>query len=230
MTTTNNTMTSTQLAEMLGYSKKQINLKVKDMFSDKIDGNKILPSLDARGYVVDYNLPELESKMFVAKWDINYLEKITQYWIDNKKPKTQLEILAGSIQALVNHEKQLNEHKLLIDEQAKQIEEIKESSMILPSKPVNAMSVTYIRQRINADYGLPARIINEVLYSIHYAPKPAGQVRNTNEHAGNSTYTVWNKSEVTKLFNRFISECEMATKTQAVHPSIDGRFKLVKNK
>ena len=57
--------------------------------------------------------------------------------------------------------------------------------------------------------------------------RAAGQVRNTHDNASNSTYTVWNKSEVSKLFKRFASECEMVTKTQAVHPSIDGKFKLV---
>ena len=79
------TMTSTQLAEMLGYEKKEINRKIKEMFRDKIDGGKIPPSLDSRGYVTEYHLPELESKMFVAKYDINYLETITQFWIDRNK-------------------------------------------------------------------------------------------------------------------------------------------------
>ena len=67
---------------MLGYEKKEVNRKIKSMFQDKLDGGIISPSLDSRGYVVDYFLPELESKMFVAKHDINYLEKITQFWIE----------------------------------------------------------------------------------------------------------------------------------------------------
>lgn len=113
-----------------------------------------------------------------------------------------------------------------VEEQGNKISELEERTAILPSKPANAESIVYIRKRINDLYGLPARIINEVLYSIHYAPRPAGQVRNTHDNASNSTYTVWNTSEVTKLFKRFASECEMVTKTQAVHPSIDGRFKL----
>ena len=77
-----NTMSSTQLAEMLGYDKKEINRKVKQMFSEKIHGGIITPSFDARNYVTDYHLPELESKMFVAKHDIEYLEVITKYWIE----------------------------------------------------------------------------------------------------------------------------------------------------
>ena len=114
-----------------------------------------------------------------------------------------------------------------VEEQGDKLAELEERTAILPSKPANAESIVYIRKRINDLYGLPSRIVNEVLYSIHYAPRAAGQVRNTHDNASNSTYTVWNKSEVSKMFKRFVSECDMVTKTQAIHPSIDGRFKLV---
>lgn len=97
------TMTSSQLAELLGKEKKEINRNIKAMFGDEIDGGRIPPSLDSRGYVIDYHLPELESKMFVAKHDISYLKKITQFWIDNKKPApkelTRKEILVMALEA-----------------------------------------------------------------------------------------------------------------------------------
>lgn len=76
------TMSSTQLASLLHKEKKEVNRDIKKMFQGKIDGGIITPSLDSRGYVTDFYLPELESKMFVAKKDINYLEKITRFWID----------------------------------------------------------------------------------------------------------------------------------------------------
>lgn len=114
-----------------------------------------------------------------------------------------------------------------VDQQEKKLAELEERTAILPSKPANAESIVYIRKRINDMYGLPAHIVNEVLYSSPYAPRAAGQVRNTHESASNSTYTVWNTSEVSKLFKRFVGECEMVSATQAVHPSIDRKFKLV---
>lgn len=55
------------------------------MFQKKIDGAIITPSLDSRGYAIDYHLPELEAKMFVAKKNINYLEKITEFWINQNR-------------------------------------------------------------------------------------------------------------------------------------------------
>lgn len=102
------TMTSTQLAEMLHKEKKEINREIRKMFQDKIDGGIITPSLDSRGYVVEYHLPELESKMFVAKKDINYLEKITRFWIDqNSKVLSPAEQLLENAKRLVAHEREL---------------------------------------------------------------------------------------------------------------------------
>ena len=102
------TMSSTQLAEILGYEKKEVNRKIKDMFSAKIDGGIISPSKDNRGYVTDYHLPELESKMFVAKHDINYLEQITQFWIDNKNQTPKLpQTFAEALQLAADQARQL---------------------------------------------------------------------------------------------------------------------------
>lgn len=104
------TMTSSQLAEMLGYEKKEINRKIKSIFQAKIDGGVITPSFDKRGYVSEYNLPELESKMFVARHDITYLEKITKYWIDRNKNTNQFQIpqtLGDALQLAANQAKQL---------------------------------------------------------------------------------------------------------------------------
>lgn len=174
-------------------------------------------------------LPEREACLMAMSYSYELQAYVFDEWQRLKSqqaPKTQLEVLAGVANGLVEHEKRILALSESVESQQKQIEDLKDSYSILPGKPANAESIVYIRKRINDMYGLPARIVNEVLYSMHYAPKPAGQVRNTHDNANNSTYTVWNTSEVTKLFKRFVSECEMVTKTQAIHPSIDGRFKL----
>ena len=98
ITTKPETMSSSQLAEMLHRKKHNINRDIRDIFSDKIDDSKygssnkpIKSDLDSRGYVLEYHLPELEAKMFVAKKDINYLEEVVQFWIDRKQqPSFQL--------------------------------------------------------------------------------------------------------------------------------------------
>ena len=80
-------MTTTQLSDLLHYETKEINKKIRNMFGEQTAREKFSPVLRSNGQVLDYLVPELESKMFVTKHAINYLEEITQYWIDrNKNP------------------------------------------------------------------------------------------------------------------------------------------------
>jgi len=79
-----NTMSSTQLAELLGKTKSKVNEQIRKMFSAKIDDSIIGSSKDSRGYVTDYHLPELESNMYAAKYDDEQLEKVCAYWIERK--------------------------------------------------------------------------------------------------------------------------------------------------
>ncbi len=84
-TVTNETMNSTQLAELLGIEKKEVNRKVREMFSDELASGAFPPaSLDNRSRVIHYHLPELESVMFVGKWHAPFLRQLSQFWIDRK--------------------------------------------------------------------------------------------------------------------------------------------------
>ncbi|MFH0259513.1 hypothetical protein ACGRH2_03515 [Vibrio barjaei] len=70
---------------LLNYEKKEISKKIRLMFGDDKAREKFSPARDSQSRVDYYNLPELESKMFVAKHNLGYLEKITQFWIDRNK-------------------------------------------------------------------------------------------------------------------------------------------------
>jgi len=74
------TMTSSQFAEMTGRELKSINRTIREQFSEEIDGCIGTPSLDSRGYVTDYHLPETESIMLAAMLDKSYLRKISEFW------------------------------------------------------------------------------------------------------------------------------------------------------
>ncbi|MCP4991326.1 MAG: hypothetical protein GY928_36325 [Colwellia sp.] len=225
------TMSTREIANLLNKNHSDIKRSAKRLSDAGILTKPLAESeFEHRGNTyTEYLLEKRDCLILVAQNSPEFTAAIVDRWqeLENQtKPMTQLEIIAQSALALVEHEKKLSALEAKAEEQQKAIEDLRDSYSILPQKPANAESVSYIRMRINRDYGLPARIVNEVLYSFPYSPKPAGQVRNTHENANNGTYTVWNTSEVTKLFKRFVSECEMVTKTQAVHPSIDGRFKL----
>jgi len=130
--TTKATMTSTELMNILvnedgqpKYEKKIINKKIRDMFSDKIDRETILPSINPNGTVAEYNLPETESIMFVAKNDIIYLEKISEFWKDkNHKPMSMSEIVAYNANQLVEIERKQTVIEQEQQNQSKQIESI----------------------------------------------------------------------------------------------------------
>jgi len=90
------TMSSIELAGLLNFDKKEVHRKLKTMFGDEKVSGEFSPTLRPNGQVLEYNIPELESKMFVAKWDITYLEKITKFWITNSTvgiPQTFTEAL-----------------------------------------------------------------------------------------------------------------------------------------
>ncbi|NHZ38355.1 ORF6N domain-containing protein [Massilia sp. CCM 8692] len=100
-------------------------------------------------------------------------------------------------------------------------------SMLLLARPAGAESIVHIRARINRLYGLPARIVDEVLRQSPMAPKPAGMVKNAREEAQGASYAVFWTKDVSAVFSRFVNECKHVTVTQATHPYITGRFKLV---
>ena len=83
-------MSSTQLAEMLSYLVKETNKKIRAMFGEDKAREIFSPTLRPNGQVLEYHLPEKESKMFVARHDINYLEQVIQFWIDKDSEQVKL--------------------------------------------------------------------------------------------------------------------------------------------
>ena len=85
----NETMTSSQLAKILPYEKKEINKKIRSLFGEAKAREMFSPSVDPQNRVLEYNLPKKESIMLVAKHDINYLEAITEFWIKGEEGSLQ---------------------------------------------------------------------------------------------------------------------------------------------
>ena len=225
------TMSSQEISEILQSrhdSVKRAMLRLKE--KDLIQLTPVVEVNHKGQNVTSYTVNKRDSYIVVAQLSPEFTAILVDRWQElesqSKPQMTQMEIIAHSAMALVTQEKRLNEvaqNQIALEEK---FEQLKESTAILPKRPTNAEGITFIRARMHKLHKLPARVVNEVVYSSPYAPKPAGQVRNNHEQAGNATYTVWYTSDVSKLFTRFVEECEFVTKTQAVHPDIDGRFKL----
>lgn len=89
-------MTSIEILNLLNENRptklelKHLHESIRADFSAEIEGREISPTLRTNGQVAFYTLGEITSKMLVAKKDMSYLRKITQFWIDKNKPHTTL--------------------------------------------------------------------------------------------------------------------------------------------
>jgi phage antirepressor YoqD-like protein len=92
------TMSSTQLGKLLGYEKKEVNKKITSMFPSEIAGEKISRTFRENGQVDEYYLPEVESQMFAAKWNIQHLRKVVEFFVAAPKPiETPEQLMARAL-------------------------------------------------------------------------------------------------------------------------------------
>lgn len=115
-------------------------------------------------------------------------------------------------------------HAAALETVGQRVNEIAAGQVLL-TRPSAAESIVHIRVRIGALYGLPARIVDEVVRQSPYALKPV-MVKNAHEDAMGGSYACFWIKDVSSVFARFVAECQRVTATQATHPYIEGRFKL----
>lgn len=149
------------------------------------------------------------------------------------KPLTAAEQLLASVQLTVDLERrqrqteqQQAQHQVAIERIEQHVEDLAESR-VWNHCPQNCMPITRIREVIHERYGLSASVVNTVVRQMPISPKPWGMVRNGHEDAQGSQYAVWASSDITAVFRRFVSECQMVSETLATHPYVEGRFRLV---
>ena len=223
--TNTNTMTSTQLLEMLHFeSKSSIHKAIKNMFSQKIDDSVIESSLNPNSTVNEYYLPELESKMFVAKHDINYLEKITQYWIDRKQELTPAQQLLQTAQSLVAQELKDIEQDRKLDilkvEQQNHTLKLKELE-IHRRGGIPPGFLSRNESRHNYGLGLSKDMFRLIMKSV-----TIHEYMGTNEAGYDVSTFAYKESEIEPAISKYLSECKPKTKTQFVHIPTGKRFKF----
>lgn len=139
---------------------------------------------------------------------------------------TTAEAFISAFTMISESQKKQVEHDRAIARLSEDVGHLKETQTVLTGCPANAEPITKIRPRMNARYGLSAKVVDAVMRQSPYAPKPAGHVRNSHEDAVNSTYAVYWKKDITMTFDRFVLECKKVTATQYTHPFIEGRFRI----
>lgn len=136
------------------------------------------------------------------------------------------EMLLASAQAMIAVEQRQAAVEASVQRIEHQVEELAESR-VWDHCPQNCEPISKIEKRINARYALPHWVIDQVVRQLPYSPKIAGMVRNQREEAKGSQYAVFAVADITRIFDRFVSECVQETATMWSHRDIERRFQLL---
>lgn len=141
-------------------------------------------------------------------------------------PRSTGEMLMAQAQAFYQLEQQQAALQAGMQRIEHQVEELAESR-VWDHCPQNCEPITKIEARINARYALPHWVIDKVVRQLPYSPKIAGMVRNQREEAKGSQYAVFAVADISRIFDRFVSECVQETSTLWSHRDIEKRFQLM---
>ncbi|WP_431321651.1 Rha family transcriptional regulator [Rhizobium sp. YTU87027] len=223
------TMSSREIAELTGKRHDHVKRDIEKMLSDLGEdaprfGDIYLDSMNREQteYRLDRELTETLLLGYSAPLRLKVIRRLRELEavLASPRPMTTAEIVLQNAQALVDFERRQS----AVEQRVEMIA----SMTSLTSKPQSTETKSEIKARVNKLYGLPAWLIDEVLTSISYRPPVFAMVKNSHESAQGSSFAVYQIIDITKLFKRFVSECSRATATTATHPSISGRFKLIR--
>ena len=218
------------VAAMLGYSDTdyavRTHCKASDTWPDDSSGQvrhvRIIPERDLYRLIMRSRLATAEQ---FEEWVVGEVLPSIRKTGGYAKPMTQIEIIAAQAQALVEIERRTIETQQAVQAIEQKVDLLGQSS-VWDHCPQNCEPITKIRARMSQRHGLPSHVVDTVMRGLPLSPKIAGMVRNNHEDADGSHYAVWAVSDVTRVFRRFVSECERVSTWFATHPDIDGRFKL----
>lgn len=233
ITTTALKMSSQEIADLVGSRHDNVKTAIDRLVAKRVisqpamqDGPKA-----ANGVVVqEYLLIKRDSFIVVAQLSPEFTAALVDRWQvleDNaSRPMTQAEITAANANHLVAVERQQREQQVALERIETRVAKV-EQVRYLDSRPAGFESMTTIRERINLRHGIPPWVINAVMRDIPGAPLPFAMVRSNHADDGAQPYAIWPKADITRRFDKFVTECTFVTAERATHPDIQqGRFKL----
>lgn len=183
---------------------------------------KVIPERDLYRLVMRSGMPAAEA---FEEWVVGEVLPTIRKTGGYQRPMTPGEKLLVQAQAMINIEQQQVEQQVAIERIERRVEVIAEQRT-WDHCPQNCVPLGRIKQSMNKRFGLSGITVTFVLQQWPHMPKQAGMVRNGHEDAKGSQYVVWHKTDVLAAFNRFVSESQMVTATQATNPYFEGRFRL----
>ncbi|MBD8598767.1 Rha family transcriptional regulator [Pseudomonas sp. CFBP 8772] len=236
ITTTALTMSSLEIADLVGSRHDSVKRTIERLVEKRVivqpplvDG-QTTDSIGRPRTESVYQVIKRDSFVVVAQLCPEFTAALVDRWqeLEGKagRPMTQAEITAANANQLVEVERQQREQQVALKRIERRVEVIAEQRA-WDHCPQNCVPLGRIKQSMNKRFGLSGLTVTFVLQQWPHMPKQAGMVRNGHEEAKGSQYVVWHKTDVLAAFNRFVSESQMVTATQATNPYFEGRFRLV---
>lgn len=226
------TMSSREIAELVDSRHDKVKQSIERLAERGVIGLPPLGEyLDSLGRKAsEYRVGERESYIVVAQLSPEFTANLVDFWRERRNQPARLpttaEAFASAFQMIADNERRQAEQTAEIKAISARVEQVAQTQL-LQSKPQNAETISEVRKRINQRYGLSKDIVDTVMSRMTYSPKPAGMLKNEREEAKGSTYAVYWIRDVSQAFKFFVEECRMVTATQATHPHMPGRFKLI---
>ncbi len=227
------TMSSQEIADLVGSRHDDVKRSIDRLVTRAVisrppmaDGPKA-----GNGVVVqEYRVSKRDSYIIVAQLSPEFTAALVDRWQEleepSAQPMTQAEITAANANHLVAVERQQREQQVALERIETRVAQV-EQVRYLDSMPAGFESMTSIRARINLRHGIPPWVINAVMRDIPAALLPFAMVRSKHADDGGQPYAIWPKADITRRFDRFVTECTFVTSERATHPDIQqGRFKL----
>jgi len=227
------TMSSREIAELTGKRHDNVMADIRGMLSElKIDvltfQGIYLDSMNRQQieYLLDHEHTDCLLTGYSAAMRMAVIKRWRELEKQTARPMTQAEITAANANHLVAVERQQREQQVALERIETRVANV-EQVRYLGSRPAGFESMTTIRERINLRHGMPPWVINAVMRDIPGAPLPFAMVRSKHADDGAQPYPIWPTADITRRFDRFVTECTFVTAERATHPDIQqGRFKL----
>lgn len=223
------------VAEALGYVDASTAIRshckgVQRLHPLQTSGGKqdvrILAEPDVLRLIMNSTLPAAERfERWVFEEVLPSIRKTGAYSV---VPRTPAQMFMASAEALLAIEHEQAQIRTDVTRIETKVDELAESR-VWDHCPQNCEPITKIRERINSRYGLPAWVIDKVIWQLPLSPKPVGMVSNQREEANGSHYAAYAVADVTRVFEQFVAECVMETPTRASHRHIDKAFQLMRD-
>lgn len=227
------TMSSQEIADLVGSRHDNVKITIDRLVAKGVISQPAMQDgpRAANGVVVqEYLVSKRDSFVVVAQLSPEFTAALVDRWQELEaqasRPMTQAEITAANANHLVEVERQQREQQVALERIERRVEVLAELR-VWDHRPQNCVSLTQIKESMSKRFGLSGPMVAFVLQQWPHLPKQAGMVRNGHEEAKGSQYVVWHKTDVLAAFNRFVSESQMVTATQATNPYFEGRFRLV---